>query len=252
MKILITGSNGLIGTVLSSALGSKYRLSGLDMASSDGESPISTTLGNVANLEPAMSAFQNVNTVIHLAATLRLAAPWLDVLEHNITATHNVFEACRQCNVRRVIFASSNHVVGLFENDDPYKSIVAGEYQGISPKHIPKIDHTVSLRPDSHYGVSKVFGEAMGRYYVEQFGIEVVCLRIGSVTRHNNPTKMIRHYATWLSHRDLSQLVERCIEVPLQFEIFYGVSNNTWRFWDILHAQQVLGYEPKDNAEDWR
>jgi hypothetical protein len=110
----------------------------------------------------------------------------------------------------------------------------------------------VPVRPDSDYGISKVFGEATGRYYSEQFGLEVACLRIGTENRHNSPTQSVRHFATWLSHRDLVQLVDCCLTAPLKFDIFYGVSNNLWRFWDISHAADVAGFKPKDNAEDWR
>ena len=252
MNVLVTGSNGLIGTTLSAALRHKHNLSGLDISSSDGAPLIPTIVADVSDFDSVLPAVQGVDVVVHLAARVRPATPWSDINKNNISTTHNVFDACRQHNVRRVIFASSNHSVGLYENDEPYKSIVAGNYDGLIPGEVEKLDHTVPMRPDSDYAVSKLFGEATGHYYAEQFGLEVVCLRIGSVTRHNNPTELARHFATWLSHRDLVQLVERSLEAPLKFEIFYGVSNNTWRFWDISHAKKVLGYTPIDNAEEWR
>ena len=178
--------------------------------------------------------------------------PWPDVLKNNISAAHNVYEAALQSGVKRIVFASSNHAVGLFENDEPYRSIVAGDYGGLEPGKFKQVDNTVPVRPDSDYGISKVFGEATGRYYSERFGLEVACLRIGTVNPHNSPVQSVRQMATWLSHRDLAQLVERCLAAPLKFEIFYGVSNNTWRFWDIGYAAEKIGYEPQDNAEDWR
>ena len=251
-RVLITGSNGLIGQMLIQSLRGKFRLSGLDITRPQHDPEIPTTFADGADMEHILPAFRGIDAVVHLAANAPTTTPWPDVLKNNISATHNVYEACRQQGVQRVVFASSNHAVGLFENDEPYRSIVAGRYDGLRPGQYKMIDNSVPVRPDSDYGISKAFGEATGRYYSEEFGLEVACLRIGTVNRHNSPTQSVRHFATWLSHRDLSNLVERCLTEPLKFEIFYGVSDNAWRFWDTDHARQTVGYDPKDNAEDWR
>ena len=93
----------------------------------------------------------------------------------------------------------------------------------------------------------------MGRFYHEEYGISVACLRIGTVNQANNPLASVRHFATLCTHRDLAQLVERCISAPdLGFDVYYGVSNNTWRFWDIEHASRQVGYLPQDDAERYR
>ena len=90
-----------------------------------------------------------------------------------------------------------------------------------------------------------------GAYYHDNFGIEAACLRIGTVSRDDDPKANVRLKATWLSHRDAVHLIDRCLSVEnLGYQIFYGVSNNTWRFWDIEHAKQFLGYDPQDNAQD--
>ena len=251
-KVLVTGSSGLIGAMLIGALGNRYDLSGLDIARPDGAPDVPTTVADVSDYEAMSKAFDGVDAVVHLAANPATTTPWPDVLRNNISATHNVYEAARQHGVKRVVFASSNHAVGNFEMDEPYKSIVAGDYEGLEAGEYPIVTNTVPIRPDSDYGVSKAFGEAVGRYYHEHFGLEVACLRIGTVNRQNNPLGSVRHYATWLSHRDLAALVNGCLSRPIGFEIFYGVSNNKWRFWDISHARQVVGYDPQDNAEDWR
>ena len=196
--------------------------------------------------------FKNIDTVIHLAANAPVTTPWADALRNNINGTRNVYEACIKQGVKRVVFASSNHTVGLYENDEPYKNIVSGKYQGLSPGCFTYVDHTSPIRPDSNYGISKAFGEAMGRYYSEVFGLEVACLRIGTLNKIDNPTQDVRHYATWLSHNDAAQLFSLCIDKPLKYEIFYGVSNNKWKFWDISYAHRIIGYLPKDNAENWR
>jgi nucleoside-diphosphate-sugar epimerase len=254
VKVLITGSSGLIGSMLAGALAGKYEVSGLDRVPPKGASDIRTLVADASGgVEAIRPAFDGVDAVVHLAADVRQDAPWDSVLPNNIVLTHNVWEACRAAGVRRVVFASSNHAVGMFENDDPYRRIVRGDYEGLDPAKVVKVDHTAPLRPDGDYGISKAYGEAVARYYQERFGIEAACLRIGTVNPHNSPVKSVRQFATWCSHRDLAQLVERCISADrLGFQIFYGVSGNKWRFWDISHAAQVVGYRPQDNAEDYR
>ncbi len=251
-NVLITGSNGLIGRTLSAEFRNKFTVTGLDVSEPPAGHDVPTTVADGSNFDAMRPAFDGVDAVVHLAANAPVETPWPDVLKNNISATHNVYEAARQAGVKRVVFASSNHAVGLFEDDEPYKSIVAGNYEGLEPGNFKRVDNTVPVRPDSDYGISKVFGEATGRYYSERFGLEVACLRIGTVNRHNSPVQSVRQMATWLSHRDLTQLVERCLTHPLKFEIFYGVSGNTWRFWDIEAAGEKIGYAPQDNAEDWR
>ena len=253
MKILITGATGLIGTVLRVRLGDtgRYTISGIDARPTDDDSLANFTLADCFDYDAIEPAFEGQDAVIHLAANAPVETPWPDVLRNNIASTHNVYEAARQHGLKRLVFASSNHAVGNFELDEPYKSIGKGDYSLIDndPENIPQVDHHVPIRPDSDYGVSKVFGEATGRYYNEHFGLEVACLRIGSVVHQNRPTN-IRAYATWLSHGDLAHLVDRCLTADLGFEIFYGVSNNRWRFWDIEHARKTINYNPQDRAED--
>ena len=253
-KVLVTGSSGLIGSMLIGALGNKYQFSGLDRVKGPAAPDVPALIADASrSVAAVLPAFRGVEMVVHLAADVRQDAPWDSVLPNNIALTHNVWEACRVSGVRRVVFASSNHAVGMFENDEPYRRIVRGEYAGLDPAKVRKVDHTAPVRPDGDYGISKAFGEATGRYYFEQFGIEAACLRIGTVNPHNSPVKSVRHFATWCSHHDLAQLVDRCLSAPkLGYEVFYGVSDNKWRFWDISHAQKVVGYRPVDNAETYR
>ena len=135
----------------------------------------------------------------------------------------------------------------------PYASIVAGRYDGLDPATFPRVTVDMPIRPDGPYGIGKAFGEAAGRYYSDHFGLSVICLRIGTLNREGKPL-VPRQFATLLSHRDLVQLVHRSIDAPdsLRFAIFYGVSNNTWRFWDISNSREIIGYEPEDDAEQWR
>ena len=250
-KILITGGSGLIGSVLNNHLKEKYKLVNLDI-----KKPIShsqdTIIGNMNILEDVKIASESADIIIHLGAVINVDSDWELVLKNNIESTRNVYEAAKINDVKKVIFASSNHAVGLFENDSPYKEIVEGKYEGLDPKNIKKVDKNVSIRPDSYYGVSKSYGEAIGRYYYETFNIKSVNLRIGTVLNSDDPSTSIRHFATWLSHRDISQLVEKSIIHNVEFEIFYGVSNNKWRFWDIEDSQKKISYMPVDNAEEYR
>ncbi len=155
--------------------------------------------------------------------------------------------------MRKVVFASSNHVTGLYERDDPYAAIVAGRYAGLQPAAIPMITSAHPIRPDGYYGVGKAVGEALGRLYAEEHGLSVICLRIGTVNTADRPRDQ-RHFSTLLTHADLVQLVRCAIEAPddVSFAVFYGVSSNTWRFWDIEEATAAIGYSPRDNAETWR
>lgn len=252
MKVLVTGSSGLIGSMLVNTLADSFELSALDVRKSDNAPDVPTLIANGSDLEAILPAFEGIDGVVHLAANAPTTTPWPDVLKNNISTTHNVYEAARQQGVKRVVFASSNHAVGNFEMDEPYKSIGLGNYEGLTPGEFKRVDHTVPIRPDSDYGVSKAFGEATGSYYHEHFGLEVACLRIGTVNPQNSPVGSVRSFATWLSHRDLAQLITQCLTQPLGFEIFYGVSDNTWRFWDTDHAKKTIGYAPVDNAEDYR
>jgi nucleoside-diphosphate-sugar epimerase len=109
------------------------------------------------------------------------------------------------------------------------------------------------VRPDGPYAASKIFGEALGRYYAEDLGMSVICLRLGTMGRDDRPGADPRSYVSWLSRRDLARLVELCIEtMETSYDIFFATSNNTWKIYDTPRARQVLGYAPVDNAESFR
>jgi uronate dehydrogenase len=163
---------------------------------------------------------------VHLAGQPS-EAPWPVIREANIEGTFQVFEAARRAGVRRVVYASSNHAVGFTP---------VGTEQ---PADLPP-------RPDTLYGVSKVFGEALARYYVDRYAMQIACLRIG--TFEPRPT-YARSLSTWLSPDDCARLVDACLRAPaLGYSIIWGVSVNTRRMWS-LDAGRALGYEPQDDAE---
>jgi nucleoside-diphosphate-sugar epimerase len=247
--LVITGAGGTIGRMLNDGLAADYEIRSIDEVPRPGVD-IVADVRRVELLEPA---YVGAAAVVDLAAAAAVSTPWASVRENNIAATVGVLETARRAGVGRVVFASSNHVTGLYERDEPYASVLAGRYDGLDPETLPRVRTDWPVRPDSFYGIGKIAGEAAGRYYSEEYGLSVICLRIGSVRVQDRPTDT-REYSTFISQRDLVQLVRRCIEAPpdLRFAVFYGVSRNRWRIWDIEDASAALGYEPLDDAESFR
>jgi len=228
--VMITGAAGKIGSVLRKALRASYPLVRLlDIAplgaAENGEEVCAVDIRDAAALERAMAG---IDCVVHLAG-MSVEAPWEQVLPLNIEGCYNVFEAARRSGVKRIVFASSNHAIGFHRRER-------------------FIDTNVVPRPDTRYGVSKVFGEALGRLYADKYGLSVACLRIGSFLTPDRPTDS-RQLLTWISHRDMVQLTRRCIDHPdYHFVIVYGVSNNLRSSWDNSSVK-FLGYRPEDDAE---
>lgn len=247
--VVITGAAGAIGTVLRTELADSYAVRALDQVPGTGIDLVV----DVRRSERMASVVTGADAIIELAANSSVATSWGRVLENNLAATVGTLEAARRAGVPRVIVASSNHVTGIHEREEPYASVLAGRYEGLEPDVIPRIRADSPPRPDSFYAVGKCGAEAAGRYYAEEHGLSVICLRIGTVNRENRPRNP-REFATLLTHRDLVQLVRRCLEAPLdlRFAVFYGVSRNKWRIWDIEEATSTIGYEPLDDAERFR
>lgn len=249
MRVLVTGANGLIGNILWRGLAGEHSLRGVDRRP---DKTRGIVRADVRQARSMRRAFENVEAVIDLAARPAVDLPW-DKVEEDMQARINVLEAARVHGVRRYVFASSNHVTGLYERDEPYASIVAGTYHGVDPASIPLIRSDWPIRPDSAYGVGKAFAEAAGRLYAEEHGISCLFLRIGTVLADDRPHTP-RHFATLLSHADLVRLVDCALRAPLEhrYGIYYGVSANRWRFWDLANAQEELGFEAHDDAERLR
>lgn len=226
--IFLTGAAGRIGAALRPGLLARYGrvkladqkpLEGL----ASGEEAVQLDVADLGAVEAAMAGS---DAIVHLAAAVSPAG-WDVMFEPNFIGTYNVFEAARRVGVRRVVYASSIHAHGFHRRAN-------------------KIGSDTPPRPDSIYGVSKVFGEAMGRLYADKHGLEVVCLRIASFQpKPSTP----RHLATWLSPRDCLQLVCRSIEATgVHFEALYGVSRNTRQIYYNPEWQRI-GYHPEDDAE---
>jgi uronate dehydrogenase len=230
-RVLVLGAAGGIGRVVREALHGRYALMRLaDIAPQaperEGEECVEVDLTDMAGLTAAMAG---IDCVVHLAgmSVEPDTQAWEQVLPANIVGVHNLYEAALRTGVKRVVFASSHHAVGFY-------------------RRTPGLPASVAPRPDSFYGVSKVFGEAMGRFYADKFGLSVACLRIGAF--RPVPTER-RHLAVWISPRDMVELIRCCVEAgDFHYCVAYGVSANDRSFWDNREAA-ILNYAPRDNAE---
>ncbi|UCD31207.1 MAG: NAD(P)-dependent oxidoreductase, partial [Desulfobacterales bacterium] len=240
-RLLITGSSGRIGSILAAGLSDLFEVFGVDLVASP---KMRTFIADISNHEQLSNVLQGIGPlpyIVHLAADRRVDAEWDSVLKNNIIGTRNLYEVARENQVKKIVFASSNHVTGACEGISPTLQKPSG------PKTITTRD---PVRPDSDYGTSKVFGETVARQYYELYGIHSICLRIGNVLAEDKPGNNERVKKTWLSHRDLVQLFKKSILSNVKFGIYYGVSNNRDRFWDISDAREEIGYYPEDNASN--
>ncbi|PJI92620.1 uronate dehydrogenase [Yoonia maricola] len=227
-KLVLTGAAGRLGSYL------REPLTGMcdELVSTDrngdigklypGETFVQADLNDLGAM---VDIVKGADMVVHFGA-IGDEAPWDDILQSNIIGAYNVWEAAYRCGVKRVVYASSVHAVGMYHKTDTI---------GLDAPH----------RPDTYYGLAKCFSEDLASLYWEKRGIESVCMRIFSCAQPNNA----RSIGTWLSYDDLIHLVERSIDSPVVgFSIVYGISNNDRAVVDNSKAGH-LGYRPKDNAE---
>ncbi|MDQ1749468.1 MAG: uronate dehydrogenase [Pseudonocardiales bacterium] len=217
MKVLLTGSSGQVGRMLSA------RLPALGFEVREFDRVNGQDVNDPAALDTALV---DVEAVVHLAGQ-PTEAPWPVIREANIDGAFSVFEGARRAGIGRVVFASSNHAVGFTPNCDD------------------ELDAATPPRPDTLYGVSKVFGEALGRYYADRYGMQVACLRIGSCSEHPRDGRSL---ATWLSPDDCARLIQACLRsADLTYALIWGVSANRYRWWSLAAGAEV-GYRPLDDA----
>lgn len=235
MRIMVTGSAGRIAKLLVPQIRDRFELVLLDrVPPGHGGLPPNQALADyrqvdICDTAELTAAMRGVAAVIHLAGQAATTAAWEDLYRPNIEGVVSMFEAARNAGVSRVIFASTNHVTGMYDRERAWP---------LTPEK--------PVRPDSLYGATKAFGEAVGRYYADQFGLSVICLRIGWVLEkpHNEQGRMM-----WLSPNDLTRFICGALSSDVKFGIYYGVSNNRWRKWSISNAEQDLGYDPADDSE---
>lgn len=270
MNVLITGANGIVGTAITDTLGERKEYS-FEVLDIEPHPERETFVESVTEYEAIRPAFDGIDAVVHLAVYPPgfVDENWERILSVNVEGTRNVLRAAADAEVESVVFGSTNHVVGMYEREHA-PEIYREEFNLM-------ISHRSPVRPDSTYGVSKLFGEHDGRFFVENNGYpkRFYAIRIASVRSSEYDTpygdaergveegrwdrgseeyeqQVARLKATWFSRRDCAQMVERALlDTTVKFGVFYGVSGNDRRWFDIDHARDVLGYDPQDNSEEW-
>jgi uronate dehydrogenase len=230
-RLLLTGAAGGLGQVLRPRLKAYcdvLRLSDISLMSpaAAGEEVVVAALQDAAAVHELL---RGVQAVVHLGG-VSVEGPFEPILQANIVGVYNLYEAARKHGVKRIVFASSNHVTGFYRQDEV-------------------IDARMPMRPDGHYGLSKAFGENLAQFYFDRYRIETVSLRIGSSFAEPKDRRML---ATWLSFDDLERLVVAALGAPVVgHSVIYGMSDNTTTWWDNTPTRHI-GYRPQDSSEPFR
>ena len=230
-KLLLTGAAGGLGQALRERLKANcavLRLSDVKAFGAVGPSE-EMVLADLADPAAVDAMVSGVDAIVHLGG-ISVEGPFAPILQANILGIYHLYEAARKHGVKRVVFASSNHVTGFYRQDET-----------ITADHPP--------RPDGLYGLSKAFGEDLSRFYFDRYGIETACVRIGSSFPEPKDRRML---ATWLSYDDLHRLVTACLTTPvLGHSIVFGMSDNAVTWWDNSRARHI-GYVSKDSSDIFR
>ena len=260
-KVLVTGATGQIGYMIYKQLKKqpeKYDVYALDYKPEPSvrvpqswrlEIPTEKFICcDIADFDQVHRAVGGMDVVAHLAADPS-GESWESLLNNNIVGTYNVFEACKTAGVRRIVAASSITVSQGHREQEPYKAMMERRHVDI-PDDVEMITPDIPAEPRSLYAATKVWTESLARTYAYRHGLSCICVRIGQVERDRpRPPNGADIY---VSQRDIVQIFERCINADknLQFEIFYGMSNNDLRWVDISNAREKVGFVAEDRAED--
>ncbi len=229
-RVLITGAGGTIGKSLAKDHARSYDLRLHYRRIPDGVPPgIDAVAADITSLDETLPITKGIDTIWHLAGDPNVPASWDSVYANNILGVRNVLEAARRSGVRRVVFASTNHVMGKYDQDSEWP-----------------VYNDLPQRPDSFYGASKAFGETLGRYYFDEWGLEFIALRIGWFM----PEPVMKSdvgRAMWLSPRDCAHAFECATETAVPHGVFYAISDNPNRRWDLTDAMLQIGFRPRDS-----
>jgi len=228
--ILLTGAGGIVGRAIRPGLARHHEqivVSDIEELSDLGEGE-RFEKGDLGDLEFLLKVTKEVDGIVHLGGLVGADYTFDEVLKPNIVGAHNVLEAARINGISRVVYASSAHVVGFMKRGE-------------------QIDHESFPRPNGQYAVSKALGEMEASYYADKFGLNVLAIRIGYVGDDLGKERRLR---TWVSARDLVQLIEIGLNKDVGFEVVYGVSENPEPFFDNSNAFR-LGYQPQDRSVDF-
>ena len=230
-NILLTGAAGALGEELREFLSMSCKVLRISDKAAlnkkfENETVIQAELSNESEM---LELTKNIDCVVHMGGQ-SIEGSWNNVLNSNIIGMYNLYEGCRKNNVKRIIWASSVHTVGFYPRS-----------------HV--VDNKMMPRPDSNYGVSKVFGETLAQYYWDKYKIETVSIRIYSSLAEPKDERVL---STWLSYNDLRSLIKACMNSSnVEHSIIFGVSNNDSILIDNKYANHI-GFKPEDNAEHFR
>ncbi|MDN6301584.1 MAG: NAD(P)-dependent oxidoreductase [Brachybacterium sp.] len=229
-RVLITGAAGGVGSHLAEPLAARYDLVLHDRSQDLAPPAVGLRTAELGVYDEVRALMDGIDTVVHMAGAASPESSWDAVLEANLIGTRNVLEAARDAGVRRVVLASSNHAMGMYDRYEQWP---------VYPDQLP--------RADSLYGVSKIFGEAIGRFYHDQYGLDVINLRIGWFTVDPLAAQEDILRAMWLSPADCTEVVRCAIEAEVTFGLYYAISDNPNRRWALTNTQLELGYRPQDS-----
>ncbi len=237
-RILVTGAAGRIGSYFAEHAGDKYALRLMVRGDEENIERL-RALGEVvqadlSDLDALKQHCAGIDTVVHMAGDPAPNAVWNDLLNTNIIGTYNLFVAAKAAGVRRVVYASSIHAVSGYPPDVQVKT-------------------SEPVNPGDLYGVSKCFGEALARYMAEKEGVSAIAIRIGAFQplEAARDAKGLSMLDAFVSHRDLNQLLHRCIDVEnVQYAVLHGLSDNRFKRLDISDARELVGYAPQDDAAE--
>ncbi len=261
LRVLVTGATGQIGYMTFRRLldqPEEYDAHGIDRTLDASERvPGSWALDipddrfrvcDISDYGQVREAVEGMDVVVHLAADPG-SGDWESLLTSNVIGTYNVFEACQDAGVQRIVAASSITVYQGHRAREPYRAMMERRHGDI-PGDAPRVTVDMPAEPRSIYASTKVWTESLARTYSARGGPSCLCVRIGQVERDRpRPPQGADLY---VSQRDIVQIIERCVvaEESLKFGIFYGVSDNDLRWMDIETAGEAIGYAPRDRAED--
>jgi len=245
-KVLITGASGLVGGLVLRGLADSYDFSGLSRHAVPG---IPYTEAPITDLEAVRRAVAGMDMVLHLAGETKNDDNWDDHFQVTAGGTINVLRAAADAGVRRVVVMSTGSTMCGWEWDDslPYGKLARGE------RDLPAwelLDFQSPPRPDSPYGVAKLFGEAAARWFSDRTPLSVLVIRLGAVLASNRP-ELIRHFPGFLAQEDAVQMIDRCLSAPpeVQFGIFDAISENSLRWRDTSPAKDILGWRPTGSSD---
>lgn len=230
-KVLITGAGGRIGSVITPMLSNTYNLRLLDTMKLKPHKKEEIVTGDIRDAAFLKSAMEDVDAIIHLAAIPDEDDFYTKLMPINIEGTYTLLETARRCGVKKVVLASTCQIAFGYPNST-------------------FVTTDMAVRPVNLYSCTKIFGEAVGRYYSDKFGMSVICLRIGYFQNYDSEFLQDSEVRKkWCSPKDLVQIIEKSIDSKLKYGVFFAISNNKDRVWDIEDAKQKLNYDPVDGTQ---